>query len=182
VSDKNLYNYYEDSSDKHITLETLGRPSLSPDWSDTVKITSGCSRMFLEAEAIYGGAEDACDTNNHATSCTVHANWHPQGKYLATIKGGSHSIALMGDVFSHGSEVDVDLGNWSDQSQDATTATILGLWSHTGKPIRVRVLNATVPTLMAGSGPYVFVWPRPDTWYHGIAVKIQQFLCKRGWL
>ena len=182
MSDVNLYNYYEDSSGKTVTESILGLPSTNPNWSDTVKITSGCTGLILNAEAIYGGKEDCADTNNKATHCTVNTQWHPQGKYLATIKGGCHAIGLFGDVYAHGKETDVDLGNWSDQSQDVTTGTILGLWSKTGRPIRIRVLNATKPTLMAGSGPYVFVFPKPDTPWHGFIVKIQQFLCKRGWL
>lgn len=180
-ADKNIFNHYEDSSGQVITKGELGTATSSPDWSDTVKITSGCTGLSLYAARIYGGKEDCADLNNRASNCTITAKWHPQGKYLATIKGGCHAILLSGDVFGHGSEVDVDLGNWSDHSKNVTTGTILSLWSQTGKPIRVRVLNATVPTFVAGSGPYVFAFPEPNKWYHGIAVKIQQFLCSRGW-
>ena len=183
MSDYNLYSYYEDSSNKTILMGDIGTPVLNPTWSDTVKITSGCTGLELSADHIYGGKEDCVDTNNKATQCSVNAAWHPQGKYLATIKGGCHGILLTGDVYAHGSEVDVDIGGWSDQEPiKPTTGTILGLWSKTGHPIRVRVLNGTKFTAMAGSGPYTYVWPRPETWYHPFVVKIFLFLGRKGWI
>ena len=182
MSDNNLFNYYEDSSNHSLAAGIMGAPTAIPNWSDTVKITSGCTNFSLDAAHIYGGQEDCLDANNKATGCTVHANWHPQGKYLATIKGGCHGIGLFGDVYAHGSEVDVDIGNWSDQSENVTTGTILGLWSKTGHPIRVRVLNGLKPTAMAGSGPYTYVWPHPDGMLHPIIVRIFLFLGRMGWI
>ena len=181
-ADYNLYSYYEDSSNKTVLMGDMGTPVLNPQWSDTVKITSGCTGLELSADHIYGGKEDCVDTNNKATQCSVNAAWHPQGKYLATIKGGCHGILLTGDVYAHGSEVDIDIGNISKQSEKPTTGTILGLWSKTGHPIRVRVLNGLKPTFLAGSGPYKLVWPHPDGFYHPFVVKIFLFLGKKGLL
>ena len=183
MSDYNLYSYYEDSSGLLINKEVMGTPTTAPHWSDTVKITSGCTNLQLRAERIHGGKEDCVDFNNLSTGCSVDAAFYPQGKYLATIKGGCHGILLTGDVYAHGSEVDVDIGGWSDQEPiKPTTGTILGLWSKTGHPIRVRVLNGTKFTAMAGSGPYTYVWPRPETWYHPFVVKIFLFLGRKGWI
>ena len=173
MSDLNLHNFYETNNDTVENQKMMGFPVVHPWWSDTVKITSGCRNFTLTAEDIYGGQEDCVDVNNKARIISVYANsWYPQGKYLATIKGGSYSVALHGDVCSHGTEVDVDIGNWSDQSAEPTKETILGLYSKTGKPIMVRVLNGTAPYMIAGTGPYVYAFPKPNTWYHKYCVWI----------
>ena len=171
MSDLNLHNFYETNNDTVEKRKMMGFPVIHPWWSDTVKITSGCRNFTLTAEDIYGGLEDCVDVNNKAGIISVYADsWHPQGKYLATIKGGSRSVALHGDVCSHGTEVDVDIGNWSDQSNEPTRETILGLYSKTGKPIMVRVLNGAAPYMIDGTGPYVYAFPKPDTWYHKYVV------------
>jgi hypothetical protein len=79
---------------------------------------------------------------------------------------------------SHGSEVDVDIGNWSDQSNEPTRGVFLGLYSKTGKPILVRVLNGRRPIFIEETGPYVYAFPKPDTWYHKYVVWI--FLTSLG--
>ncbi len=178
MSDKCLYSFYETSSDQSFSYPTMGEPK-QPDWADTIKITSQCQNMVLHAEQVYGGQEDCVDINNRSQSVTVMAGeWIPQGKYLATIKGGAKSASLAGRVVSHGSEVDVDLGNWSDQSQEITGTTILDLQPTDGKPITVRVLHAVKPYFVASSGPYRYVFPHPDAWYHGLVVKAFYLWCK----
>lgn len=179
MSDLNLTNYYDTNNNSIDHKKMMGFPVAHPWWSDTVKITSGCCDFTLLAEEIYGGQEDCVDVNNKASIITVHCDaWHPQGKYLATIKGGSRSVALHGNVMSHGTEVDVDIGNWSDQSALLTTETVLGLYSKTGKPIVVRVLNGAAPYMIDGTGPYVYAFPKPDTWYHKYVIWI--FLTSLG--
>jgi hypothetical protein len=171
MSDLNLHNFYDTNNNSIEQLKFIGFPVVAPWWSDTLKITSGCKDFTVLAECIWGGKEDCVDINNQASIITVHCdNWHPQGKYLATIKGGSRCINLHGNVISHGSEVDVDIGNWSDQSNEPTKEVILGLYSKTGKPIIVRVLNGTTPIFIAETGPYVYAFPKPDTWYHSFCV------------
>lgn len=179
MSDLNLTNYYDTDNNSDVVVSMVGFPITKPWWSDTVKITSGCRNFKYTAREIYGGKEDCVDVNNKARIISLFVtNWHPQGKYLATIKGGAYSVALHGDVQSHGTEVDVDIGNWSDQSNEPTTDTILGLYSQTGKPIKVRVLNGTAPYMINGTGPYVYAFPKPDTWYHKYCVWI--FLTSLG--
>jgi hypothetical protein len=169
--DHNLHNYYDTNNNTIEQLKTIGFPVVAPWWSDTLKITSGCRDFTALVQEIWGGQEDCVDVNNKASIITVHCDaWRPQGKYLATIKGGSRSVALHGNVMSHGTEVDVDIGNWSDQSALPTTETVLGLYSKTGKPIMVRVLNGTAPYMIDGTGPYVYAFPKPNSWHHKYVV------------
>lgn len=181
MSDVNLVNYYDRDSGRAFFHERLGEHGSNPNWDDTLKITSRAEDITVIAEEIRGGKEDCVDINNHAYSIGVLAKrWFPQGKYLATIKGGASRISLTGDVYSHGKEVDVDLGNMSDQSREPVTGVSLALRSQTGKPVVVRVLNAEKPLLARDTGPYRYAFPHPDAWYHGIMVRVLLFLDKFG--
>ena len=173
TKDINLYSYYDRDSGSTVTLQEAGFAAPDPEWSDTIKITSRCQFFTLRADVIFGGKEDCVDCNNRAEEIAVYATlFRPQGKYLATIKGGCAGVFLIGRVYGHGKEVDVDLGNWSDQSQEETIGVKLALESNDGKPITIRVLNAKKPKLLDGTGPYKYVFPHPDAWYHKLVVTL----------
>lgn len=165
--------YGPDCNDQHMddSLVTFGRQTSTPDWQDTNKYTSRIHDFVHDVGNVFGGLEDCVDINNGASNGMITAAaFFPQGKYCATIKGGSHDIRLRGTLCGHGSEVDVDLGNISDQSDAKTTGITLDLVSADGTPINVRVLNADKPQLIEGTGPYRYAFPHPDKWYHGICV------------
>lgn len=113
-------------------------------YQDALKL-SGVSGLFVFAGQVKGGSEDVIDVN-HCTVCNITiAEAFPQGKYIATIKGGSRNISL--SVISqvgHGKEVDYDLGNWSDQSQEKTTG--ISLFAQ-GETATVRAINSDKPNL-----------------------------------
>lgn len=90
-----------------------------------------------------------------------------------TIKGGSHNITLKNvTLYWHGSETDIDIGNWSDQSDELTTnVRLVNVLSHDDKPVRVRVLWGEVPEVIGGN---VVVRKVPT-----ILVKAYRFLRKR---
>lgn len=171
MSDRNLINRYETSSGQHDVFTRAGSPMESPDWDDTLKITSHCRDYTFVADEIYGGKEDCVDIHNGANGIVVVAGkWVPQGKYLATIKGGVRGVQLSGEVHAHGKEVDVDIGNRSTTNNGKTTGVRLDLTSKTGRPITIRVLHGDKPVLEPNTGPYKFIFPHPDAWYHGIVV------------
>ena len=176
MSDRNLHSFYETSNGQAVALDTVGG-GWPVDWSDTIKITSQCTGLRLTADEILGGTEDCVDINNGCRDIKVTSLFHAQGKYVATIKGGAEEVTLSGIVTKHGTEVDIDLGNWSDQSSAPVRGVRLDLKSITGLPIVVRVLNAAKPTL-AGAGPYRFAFPHPDAWYHGLAVWFFLAFCR----
>lgn len=135
------------------------------DFTDTLKI-SHCKNGTVRAGRVVGGLEDCLDVNNHCEDLVIEAAvWEPRGDYLATIKGGSHRITLRGLVRGHGRVVDIDLGNISDQSDDASTELTLDLRHEAGEPITVRVLNALEPRLLnAGQQTYTITCKIPGFW------------------
>ncbi len=104
---------------------------------------------------IVGGQEDVIDMNNDSSDILVeNVRVHPNGKFGFTLKGGSKNIILRNVVFeTHGSEVDIDLGNWSDQDKvnKTTLVRLENVTSVDGKPVRVRVLFASNPEVIGGN-------------------------------
>lgn len=167
--DNNLLSYYDKDSHQTVTHERIGHGDGGFD--DALKITSRCTGLNVHAKAILGGVEDALDVNNHATAIKVIADrWYAFGRYIATIKGGASDIFLWGSIVMPGKVVDVDLGNWSDQSQEKTTNVRLHLSRADGTPVTVRVLHADKPELLPTERNYRYVFPNPDAWYHRIVV------------
>jgi hypothetical protein len=146
---------------------------------DTLKITD-CDTGRVDVEVVVGGREDCLDVNNRSYDIeigTLSTIWEPRGKYVATIKGGSRSIVLKGVVRGHGKVCDVDLGNWSDQSQKVTERITLNLRHEKGEPITYRVLNAKKPVLIGG--PYKKVLSVPG-WLRPAFVLFYKLLKKVG--
>lgn len=171
MSDNNLISYYDKDSHQTVHHEIIGDSSLNYD--DALKITSRCAGLNVHAKAIRGGREDCVDINNHASAIKVLADrWLATGKYVATIKGGASDVFLWGRIERGGSEVDVDLGNWSDQSQAKTENVRLHLSRADGKPVTVRVLHAEKPLLLPNDKGYRYAFPHPDAFYHRAVVAV----------
>lgn len=115
--------------------------------SDTVKM-SNCSWLFIHVTGrLIGGVEDCFDCNNGSHDVGVDATeWASGGLFVCTIKGGSVRVKVTGFIVKHGSEMDVDLGNWSDQNQARTKEVFIAMTSAVGL-VRIRVLNAWPPTV-----------------------------------
>lgn len=146
---------------------------------DTLKVTD-CDTGVVEAEVVVGGREDCLDVNNRCHGIEIGTDktiWEPRGKYVATIKGGTKDITVRGVVRGHGKVCDVDLGNWSDQSQKVTERITLDLRHEKGEPITYRVLNAKEPKLIGG--PYKKVLSVPG-WLRPAFVVFYKLLKKVG--
>ncbi len=149
--------------------------------SDTLKI-SDCADGMILAGHVIGGKEDANDCNNHCSNVVMQADcWEIRGKYGFTIKGGSSNITLIGLVRGHGSVVDVDLGNISDQSDDITGPVSLQLAHELGsqEPITVRVLGATNPIILNPEQAYKVIFAIPGP-FRSFFLKAYKFLKKLG--
>lgn len=131
--------------------------------SDSVKLTSRLTEFTASFGQVVGGKEDCLDVNNQSENIDVRASlWVPKGKYLATIKGGSRNIKISGNVIGHGSEVDIDIGNISDQCIEPTGPVFLSLNHITGDVITVRVINGTKPIILnPGEQRYRIVFSLP---------------------
>ena len=122
--------------------------------SDTIKF-SGSSHISIQFHgALTGGREDCLDVNNGSHHISVFAEtWVSGGRFVATLKGGSHDIYTHGHISIGGSETDIDLGNWSDQSAERTKFVMLNHTSSSGR-VRVRVLNAWRPSFANPASNY----------------------------
>lgn len=146
MSDNNLQSYY-DRHKEVLFLPPIDARGHEPPVDDALKI-SASSHLMIFCGAIHGGREDCVDINNKSNGILVDSDFHPNGKYVATIKGGSSNILLRGIVHGHGTEVDIDIGNVSDQSDNLTTNVRLDLIHAKGEPITVRCIGGPRPILL----------------------------------
>lgn len=171
--DHNLFSYTGPADNGRIIDDsslTLATASPSPEWQDTLKLTTGLSDFFLQVGTIYGGSEDCVDINGGAKRLVIVAQeWHSGGKYVATVKD-CQDVSLTGEIMIGGTVCDVDLGNYSQQGGTKVTGTHLNYHKADGSPIRVRVLNAEKPTAGPMCGRLEYIFPSPDAWYHGLVV------------
>lgn len=133
-----------------------------PAYTAPLKFTSQVTGVQAQFGTVLGGSENAADCNNGASNLSLRAEvWDiTRTKYGFTNKGGGENNHFGGVVRGHGSEVDFDQDDWSDQSHVACAGTELNFHPEDGKPIRVRYIY-NKPTLLDGSGPYTFVFPWP---------------------
>lgn len=145
--------------------------SLDGGYDDTLKLTKTRGvRVF--ANKIIGGFEDCVDMNV-VEDCIVNCRaFVAGGEYVATIKGGSRAVTLTGTIYQGGRTVDVDLGNWSDQSQEKTRGVRLSLIRIDGRKVKVRVLHAERPIFVNGPQNYTYAFPSPNLPFglHGLIV------------
>jgi len=164
MTDRNLHSFNEPTrhNSKAFGFSNVGMEEPPETYQDTLKFSNGVDRVVVtDDNTVWGGSEDCVDMNA-VTNCSVRAKgFMPRGLFCATVKGGAHGAFIQGELLGHGSEVDFDLGNWSDQSRAKTGSAILDVTSADGSPITYRVLNAERPVL-AGPGPWrnVFPWVR----------------------
>ena len=177
-TDKNTLSF---AGERPLGVKRIGDVVAKPGESDALKVTD-CDYGMIFAGTISGGKEDCVDVNNKCHDIEIFADlFVVNGKYLATIKGGSSRILLVGEVKGHGSEVDVDIGNVADQSDNLTRQVKLALKHVDGDPITVRVLGGERPIIL---NPFeqeyriVFEVPGrlPKSWF----LKAYKFLKRLG--
>lgn len=147
--------------------------------ADALKITN-CADGRIFVGRIVGGVEDCIDLNNHCENLEIFADSiEPRGKYGITNKGGNRNITIHTKLRGHGSEVDVDLGNVSDQSDDVTGPTRLNIEHELGlqEPVRIRNLNAMRPIILNPLQRYETVFAVPGV-FRSLFSKIYKQLKK----
>lgn len=135
----------------------------NPKTNDTLKFSTQLTNFKARFGRVYGGTEDAIDINNGCENIEIEADTVVLGgKMGITIKGGARNIRItIHNLIGAGREVDVDLGNWSDQSHEPVQNVTLDITRLNGDPVRVRCINADRPWFAPNSGPYVFLFPSP---------------------
>lgn len=150
---------------------------LDETYADTLKF-SNAQNGTIRGTRLVGGYEDCCDCNRNCANIDVHFNeWDPRGKFVVTDKGGSLNNRFSGVILRHASEMDVDIGNGSDQSDERTKGTRLNFRMQDGSKVRVRVLHGWMPIFENGVGGYVV----NDTW-KGIFIHVWKPLHWLGWV
>lgn len=167
------YNYrsYADCSDVLIDGERI-KPDNCLDYDDVLKFSNVKYAVVTKSD-VWGGKEDCIDMNRNCSDICINDSYlFPRGKYGMTIKGGTKNVTLRNVTFlGHGKEADIDIGNWSDQSQEKTTnIKLIDVIASDGKPVRVRVLWGDLPEVVGGNVKIVIVSP--------VLVKIYRFLRK----
>ena len=149
-------NYYSiaDRNDEEVASCVLPGTGENPlDYSDILKL-SKATNIVVKGCTIHGGKEDCIDMNRYCENILVEdTKVISNGNYCFTIKGGTKNVTLRNVVIEkHGKWYDIDLGNWSDQSNELTTGIVLdNVTSADGKPVSVRVLWAEEPTVIGGN-------------------------------
>jgi hypothetical protein len=146
--------------------------------SDALKL-SGVRRLTvyvgtLDARA---AAEDAIDIN-HCHDCSIHIGelW-PARKYCGTIKGASSQIEItVMRQHGHGTEVDWDYGNFSDQGNGDTVGCELNSQTADASPVTVRLLSATRPTIPNEHEQRYIITATPRGWFYPLYNFLKDFL------
>jgi len=174
MADKNYYSV-SDQNDLIIGNTTFPKGEVSPiEYSDIIKL-SNATNITIKGCTVHGGKEDCIDMNRNCSNIVIEDTFlESNGNYCVTIKGGTKNVILKNiTITNHGKEADIDLGNWSDQSEELTTdITLQNIVSEDGEPVKVRVLWADKPTVLGGNIKVVVI-PR-------CLVRIYRFLRKRG--
>lgn len=101
-----------------IPLELL--PERPKDWDSILKFSDKTGFNAVNI-SIAQGKENAIDINNKSKYLTLSGHIGVNGKegeQVITIKGGSSYISIDGYIYSRGTDVDIEIGAWSDQSFD----------------------------------------------------------------
>jgi hypothetical protein len=140
------------ANNPNVGEQVFGRisPSQPGVTSDELKF-SNSQNGHIQAEEIVGGKEDCVDINNGSSDLHIVADsWKSGGLYVATIKGQSSRIALNGWVDVHGSVVDLDVDNYSDQKHAPSQDIYCGWRTRDGSPIRWRSWMGCRPRFAVG--------------------------------
>lgn len=146
------YRSIADVQDVLIENERIS-PIFADDFDDVLKL-SNARNITVRNCVVLGGREDAVDMNRHCQNVLIEDCLVGAGKqYAFTIKGGCSRITLRNVIITpRGGSIDIDLGNWSDQSKEPTRLVHLhNVTRVDGKPVRVRVGNADKPTISGGN-------------------------------
>jgi hypothetical protein len=153
-------NYFEY---KKPLLGAVIEPKNSEDYDDILK-ASGKDPVTVNYANInlLGGRnrEDGIDINKCDNVTLNGINVRAGHKYAVTIKGGCSNVLLKDILVYQGLSyegVDIDIGNWSDQSMKQCNRIVLANLRRTdGEPVRVRVGHSERPIIEGGNVRILF--------------------------
>lgn len=154
-------------SDHPQTVDSIPTPPIftpeNPSQYAAILKASGSDKgIWIDSPVIAQGHENAIDINNRSknikySNATIGATGE-NGDQVITIKGGSTDIQITGVLHTRGNRqsVDVDVGNWSDQSYNNSERITLNLTHVDGKKINVRIGRAKNVILLGSCKQMVF--------------------------
>jgi hypothetical protein len=117
-------------------------PAANEDYDAILKVGDGANVTISAGAVVAQGHEDALNLNNHATVTLSGADLSlggASGIRVVTVKGGSNlSSTAPVVIHQHGTQSDVQLNAWSDQSYDPGTADLTNWSMADGSKIKVR--------------------------------------------
>jgi hypothetical protein len=155
----NNYLSVADVSDKHLKncfICPKAEGLDCADFDDILKFShaENCSIQNSVISGMGVNRENAIDMNRLCSNVSVVDCKIVSGKQNAiTIKGGCKSIIIKNCVIVPGAgNCDIDLGNFSNQSQSAVIGVgIINVTRSDGNPVRVRVINSEIPYVSGGN-------------------------------
>ena len=101
-------------------------PTPGVEWSDALKFSNVTDSTFDNVRITRAGKEDGIDMNNYSSRNILRRWIVPCGKQALTLKGGSRDNLLIDWVIvGRGKHVELEFGNWSDQSEGLSTGNIV---------------------------------------------------------
>lgn len=154
-------NYYSIADRTGVTLRGMTLDprldGIDPSTIDDVLKLSCATSILVESVLVDAGGlqkENAIDMNRVCSGVVIRKCKLVSGKQNAvTIKGGCFDITLDEvEIVPGTGHCDIELGNWSDQSQDYVRDITLRNVNRTdGKPVRLRVGHAKDITIIGGN-------------------------------
>lgn len=161
MSDKNYYSIADESG-----VELVGKTldpradGIDPSLFDDILKISHSNNVTISSVIVDAGGmqrENAIDMNRECRTVLVQNCKLVSGMQNAiTIKGGCEQIIIENVEMVPGrGHADIELGNWSDQSQKRTTkVTLINVRRTDGKPVRLTVGNADYPAIHGSNIEY----------------------------
>lgn len=175
MSDNNFYSIADKDNVVLADTELIVPFDQAHEIDDILKI-SHSTRILVQQVVVDGYSlqkENAIDMNRECRDVEVSNCRLVSGKQNAlTVKGGCENIRIIHTeiVPGHG-HCDIELGNWSDQSDKRTTGVVLkNVWRTDGEPLRLRVGNADYPKIVDCEVDYL--------WFQSFLLKAYLFLKK----
>lgn len=176
-----------------VPIDTLANPLVlvppDPKVYDSILKLSRRSNTVLTNVRAAQGKENCVDINNETVDCALHGEWGvegTEGEQVFTIKGGSRNVTISGTIHSSGTDTDIEIGCWSDQStKPVSNIDLSGLSRPNSLVLRVVFGRVNQPwkVLFLGKAPDdILLPPGAKIDRLGSAAEMAYWWAKRAWV
>lgn len=170
-ADKNLLSYAGDTltwyagtpdakpCERPPTLIDVKEGTTTTDWDSALKVSATDHGIYIDHILIPQCRENALDINHNTKGVTIKGVFGRsggRGEQVITIKGGSTNATLAGAIDSTGTNADIVIGQWSDQSTEpSSNLDLRGLFHSDDRPLTVIIARARSKTIKLPPGAKV---------------------------